>query len=50
LLTIDIYVLDNEITVVVSRNSKFYDEASFHLSEKSELKKYINELLEKAIG
>jgi len=36
---------DNDVLVVVERNSRFYDEVSFHESERNEIVKYMSELI-----
>jgi len=43
--TIHIIVDANEVTIIVERSGRFYDEVEFHVEEVREMSHYIAELL-----
>jgi len=40
---------DNDVLVIVERNSRFFDEVSFHESERDEIIKYFADLIPKVL-
>ena len=46
---IDILSTDDEVTVLVERDGRFFDEAGFHPSEKNELLNYLSKTLQRIV-
>lgn len=47
--SIEIVVAENEISIEVSRNGGFYDEAEFHISEAKQALEYLAKLAREII-